>query len=135
MLLKLLKAICYLALFILAAALAAMIVLSEAGYCSSLSSASIACRPGFAQTLAELSFGILLISAFTGIPTLFALGGVIFAIRALWIRFGPAPPDGFEDASLAVRAKRYGMIALYILGGFFAIAFIGGTLSTIFSES
>ena len=132
MFLKILKAVCYLALFGLVAALLGMIVLTEAGYCSSLSSASIACKPDWAQTFAELSFGILLVSAFTGIPTLFAFGGLIFAIRALWIRFGPAPPDGLEDAPLAARLKRFGMIALYVLGGFFALAFIGGMLSAIF---
>ena len=93
MLLTIFKWICYAALALLAGSFFGMLVLSGSGDCTRLSSAAIKCSPGIAQTFAELSFGILLVSVFTGIPAFLALGGVIFAIRALWKRFGPKPPD------------------------------------------
>ncbi|MEM7426180.1 MAG: hypothetical protein AAF441_08790 [Pseudomonadota bacterium] len=132
MVFKLFRWVCYAALIIVAGAFVLMIALGSSELCSSLSTGSIRCSSPTAQTLAELSFGIVLISVFTGIPTLFALLGVVFLIRALWLRFGPELPEEDGEVSTAARIQHFGKMALYVLGGLFALAFFGGMLSAAF---
>lgn len=133
MFLSIFKWICYAALIVVAGGFLGMLVLSAGDFCSSLSTGSIKCGSETAQSLAELSFGIVLITIFTGIPGLLALGGVIFAIIALFRRFGPEPPEPEEDGTEPPsRLKYYGKIALYIFLGYIALAVVGGVLAGIF---
>ena len=76
------RLICYAAFVVVTLGMVGMLVFGHSGICPSFSTGSIRCDSAIAQQLAELTMGILLVSAFTGLPVLLALLGLFFAIRA-----------------------------------------------------
>lgn len=74
-----LRLVCYGMLALMLAFAAAMAVLLISGACVAAGPA-YACTGQTAQTLADLALSLLLLSVFTGLPLLLALGGVAFAV-------------------------------------------------------
>lgn len=123
-----------------------MLVLSHPEVCSSFSTGSISCRSEGLEELATLTMGILLVSAFTGLPVLLALFGVFFALRAaapkiaqLYRRIRPAPPASAETPDTSPQERtalqklgRVGKIVAIIIGLFFLTAVIAGIYEASF---
>jgi hypothetical protein len=77
----LLRLICYPALLIVLAGVVALIVVSMNGDCPNMSERAIRCANPRSQGLADFGMAVVLASAFTGIPLLGAMGGIVFLIR------------------------------------------------------
>ncbi len=123
------KWICYFALFLVAGAFLALGLLE--GSCSSLSTAGISCASEDAQVLAELAFGLILLTVFTGVPALFAFLGAVFLVHEIWKKIGPARPEG-EDATRPALIRHYAKSALYIFG---LLILVGIVAVIFFAES
>ena len=130
------RLICYAAFVVVTLGMVGMLVLSHPEICPSFSTGSIRCQSAFLQELAELTMGILLVSAFTGLPLLLALLGLIFAIRAAVpaierayrkIRPRPerseAPP---EQRGARQQLARMGKIIAYIMVAIIVCGVIAG---------
>jgi hypothetical protein len=79
----LLKLICYAALAFVAAGIAALVFVSQMGGCPRLDEGSVQCISPFYESLGSYGLGIVMVSAFTGLPALLAIGGLVFLIRDL----------------------------------------------------
>ena len=77
----LLRLICYPALLFVGAGIGTLIVLSVSGLCPRLDTGGVTCTTEAAKTMANFGFSVVLLTVFTGIPGLLAIGGVIFAIK------------------------------------------------------
>lgn len=78
-LMSVLRLACYGMLAVMLVLAAAMAVLLASGTCVAAGPA-FSCAGENAQTLADLALSLLLLSVFTGLPLLLALGGVAFAV-------------------------------------------------------
>lgn len=113
-----------------------MLVLSHPEICSSFSTGSISCASEGMEALAKLTMGILLASAFTGLPVLLALFGLFFAGRAAmpalvrtYRKVRPKPEGSEEPATERTAGQKLllaGKIFVYMMATFFAIAAIAG---------
>ena len=74
-LLRALKIICYVAL---GALLAGFAVLAARDICPRLDEGGIACVSPVFEVIASIAMAIVLLSVFTGLPAVLALGGLIF---------------------------------------------------------
>ena len=87
MLMGLLRVLCYLGLaFVLSGLLAWM---AAQGHCPRFDTGAIRCDGAQFHALAEWAMSVILLSAFTGVPLLLALGGLVFALidgRRWWRR-------------------------------------------------
>lgn len=136
------RIVCYAALGVVIAGVVGMLVLSHPEVCSSFSTGSISCRSEGVEELAKLTMGILLVSAFTGVPVLLALFGLFFALRAAtpaivrtYRRIRPLPVGSQEQAeerTALQKVGRAGKIMAYILGAFFLSAIIAGIYQASF---
>ena|SRR5258708_788568 len=79
----LLRLICYPALAVMLAAGAALAIVWVNGQCPPLDEVGVTCATKFSQRLADFGLSIALFSAFTGIPAIPALGGVVFLVLDL----------------------------------------------------
>ena len=77
----LLRLLCYSGLLLIIAALIAFGIVSD--HCPQMSTGSISCDTIWATDLAHFVMTVTLITAFTGIPLLLAVGGLVFLIRAV----------------------------------------------------
>ncbi len=136
------RVICYAALGIEIAGVVGMLVLSHPEVCSSFSTGSITCRSEGVEELAKLTMGILLVSAFTGVPVLLALLGLFFAVRAATPAMGRTyrkirpRPEGSEaqaeERGALQKVGRAGKVMAYILAAFFLSAVIAGIYEASF---
>lgn len=136
------KIICYAALAIVTAGIVGMLVLSNPEICSSFSTGAISCKNQGVEELAKLTMGILLVSAFTGLPVLLALIGLFFAARAARpaiartyrkIRPKAETPDAPQaPRTMVQKLGRAGKIMLYILGAFVLSAMVAGIYEASF---
>ncbi len=136
------RIICYVALGVVTLGVVGMLVLSNPEICSSFSTGSISCTSEGVEELAKLTMGILLVSAFTGVPVLLALLGLFFAIRAATpamartyrkIRPGPEGSEAqAEERSALQKVGRAGKVMAYILAAFFLSAVIAGIYEASF---
>lgn len=74
-----LRLVCYGMLALMLVLTAAMTALLASGACVAAGPA-FSCAGENAQTLSDLALSLLLLSVFTGLPLLLALGGVAFAV-------------------------------------------------------
>ena len=109
-LLIVLRVTCYAALAVVAAGIGTMIALSASGVCPVFNEGSISCNSEAATGLARFSMTVMLLTAFTGVPALLALGGLVFLVRDCARLFGRVRP-----ATLALYA-----LALIVLAGIVA---------------
>ncbi len=77
-----LRIACYLALLVLVGSMAGLVLAMSFGSCTQ-SGDSIACASSLAQVVANTASVTLLITSFTLVPLLLALGGIFFYIQAL----------------------------------------------------
>ena len=83
----LLRIACYAGLLLVAAGFAALYVAH--GDCPRLDTGAVICNTAAAQDLGNFALSVMLISFFTGVPLVLALGGLIYLfvdLRALWRR-------------------------------------------------
>ncbi len=135
-----LRFICYAALAVVTLGIAGMFVVSHPEVCSSFSTGAISCRSEGVEELATLIMGILLVSAFTGVPVLLALFGLFFLLRAaapkiaqLYRMGRPAQPaanevpdTGAPQRTALQKLGRAGKVVAIILGLFFLSAVLAG---------
>lgn len=74
----LLRVLCYLGLVFVLSGVAAWA--AAQGHCPRFDSGAVSCDSAEMQNLAEWAMSVILISVFTGVPLLLALGGLIFAM-------------------------------------------------------
>ena len=77
-LLRALKIICYVALGALLAGFAVLAFLAARDICPRLDEGGIACMSPVFDVIASIAMAIVLLSVFTVLPALLALGGLIF---------------------------------------------------------
>lgn len=92
----LLRILCYLSL---AAVVWAFVVMQMllGGDCPRIDTGAVICNTPAAQETANVALSVVLVTFFTGVPALFALGGLVFLAKDLWrlIRGrGAAAPTG-----------------------------------------
>lgn len=77
LLLGLLRLLCYLGLVFVLSGIVAWAAVQ--GHCPRFDTGAISCDSAQMQSLAEWAMSVILISVFTGLPLLLALGGLIYA--------------------------------------------------------
>ena len=77
----LLRLICYAALAVALATLAAWLFITVNGECPPLSFIGVTCKTKFSETLAGFVIMVAEITLLTVVPALLALGGLIFLVR------------------------------------------------------
>jgi len=85
-LLWLLRLACYGGLLFVVTGIASLVFVSTLGVCPELNEGNIRCDTQFYKEIADYAMVVLLLTVFTGIPGLLAIGGVVFAffdVRAL----------------------------------------------------
>ncbi len=90
----LLRLICYPALLIVLGGIVALIIVGVRGDCPTMTERSIRCASETSKGLADFGMSVVLASAFTGIPAIAAIGGLIFLFKdigRLRRRFSRAP--------------------------------------------
>ena len=83
----LLRLLCYAGLLLVATGFAALYVAH--GDCPRLDTGAVICNTAASQELGNFALSVMLISFFTGVPLVLALGGLIYLfvdLRALWRR-------------------------------------------------
>lgn len=82
------RIVCYGALAFALSGVVGMWLVNSFGGCESFNEAAIKCPASWSQGLAEWSLMVFILTIFTGVPLLLALGGVLFAIVDLvrWVR-------------------------------------------------
>ena len=81
-LLVLLKLACYAGLAVVISGIAVMVLLGYLGVCPRLDGGgAMECASPTITALAQYAMAVILVTAFTGIPGLFAIGGLIFLVR------------------------------------------------------
>ena len=76
--LRILKVVCYVALGALLAGFAILAFLGALDICPRLDEGGISCVSPAFEVIASMAMAIVLLSVFTGLPALLALGGLIF---------------------------------------------------------
>ncbi len=84
----LLRALCYLALAVMLFGVIALFAPSMLGVCQNAPGASVKCTDPAYRWFFETGFTIVMLGIFTGVPTLLALGGLVFSVVDLrnWSR-------------------------------------------------
>lgn len=80
-----LRLICYLTLAAVISSFAALVILTQTGACSSITTGGITCDTPLAKELAGLGLGIVLLTVFTGVPALLAMAGVVFLLYDIFL--------------------------------------------------
>ncbi len=146
----LLRILCYAALLIVVVGFGSVILLSVTDACSRIDTGAIVCSSESYKQIGEFGMGVMLVTAFTGLPMLLALGGVFFLLRKiyLWWRAAPAHPlaadpsgaassrdaemSSQHETAAATAKPGLGMLILkgiaVVLGALFLIGLIGGIL-------
>lgn len=82
----LLKVICYVALAVVAAGFISLVGPSMLGLCAEPVGTSIKCSDPLYRSIFEFGFTVVMLTVFTGLPGLLALGGVVFLVRDVFWR-------------------------------------------------
>lgn len=80
MLSRIIRVLCYGALGIFAASMGLIALLSLTGLCDRIDEGAVSCGSAVPQVLAQLATAYILLSVFTLVPALLALGGIAFGI-------------------------------------------------------
>src|ERR1700724_2357050 len=83
LLILLLKLVCYVALGLVLAGIAALVFVTKMGLCPRLDEGAVECVSPFAESLGNFGLGVVLVTAFTGLPGLLAIAGLVILIRDL----------------------------------------------------
>lgn len=54
------------------------------GDCPTIHTGAVICNTPEAQETANTALGVILVTVFTGVPALLALGGLVFLVKDLW---------------------------------------------------
>jgi hypothetical protein len=73
----------YASLAIVLAAAAILLLFGQTNLCPSFHEGRVACASPLYQGLGEFAMAVVLMTAFTGLPLLFALLGAVFAVKDL----------------------------------------------------
>ncbi|MBK8067415.1 MAG: hypothetical protein IPK27_07240 [Rhodanobacteraceae bacterium] len=79
----LLRVLCYASLAVVVWAFVTVQMLLG-GDCPRIDTGAVICNTPAAQETANAALGVILVTFFTGVPGLFALGGAIFLVKDLW---------------------------------------------------
>lgn len=77
------RLLCYPSLVIVVGAFAT-IQLLQGGACPTIHTGAVICNDPQSQEWANLALSVMLLTFFTGVPALLALGGLVFGIRDGW---------------------------------------------------
>jgi hypothetical protein len=77
------KILCYLALACELAAIACLALVTELGVCPRLDEGGIECVSPIYESIASFGTAVVLMTVFTGLPGLLALGGIVFLVVGL----------------------------------------------------
>lgn len=90
---RIVKFVCYVALAIVFAGVASLFVPSMLGLCSHASGGTLKCNDPMYHRIFEFGYTVVMLTVFTGIPGLLAMGGLVFLIRdVFWRRRCPKQP-------------------------------------------
>ena len=135
-----LRLICYLTLAAVISSFAALVILTQTGACSSITTGGITCGTSLAKELAGLGLGIVLLTVFTGVPALFAMAGVIFLLYDIFLwrvrrnsaKAATISPAGETGAAQANgRKPSFLMFLLKVFGLAMAAMFVFGLVAGI----
>ena len=108
----LLRLICYAVLVLVLLGFGSVVVLSLTGACPRIDTGAIVCNSDTYKQIGEFGMGVMLVSAFTGIPLMMAIAGVGFLVRKiyLWRKAGTvhplaAGPDGVKTGPASLRPQ------------------------------
>lgn len=88
---RVLRIVCYIALTVVVLAVVILLALGLSDICPRIDTGAVECSSEFAKYAAQLAMAAVLLSIFTGLPGLLAIGGVYFLVRdALRRRSGRA---------------------------------------------
>ncbi|MFI4996009.1 MAG: hypothetical protein ACHQAQ_09530 [Hyphomicrobiales bacterium] len=76
-----LKLLCYAALGLLLAGIAALVYVAKTGGCPRFDEGAVECISPFYQSLGNFGEGVVLVTAFTGLPGFLAIAGLVFLVR------------------------------------------------------
>ncbi len=76
-----LKLLCYAALALVLAGIAALVYVTKTGGCPRLDEGAVQCISPFYESLGNFGQGVVLVTAFTGLPGLLAIAGLVFLVR------------------------------------------------------
>lgn len=146
----LLRLVCYAVLLLVILGFGSVVVLSLTGACPRIDTGAIVCTSDTYKQIGSFGMGVMLVTAFTGIPALMAIAGVFFLVRKIYLwRTARAAhplaagPDDVKTGSAqshsqpseggaARQSTGIGMFILkaigVVLGVLFLIGFIGGIL-------
>ena len=82
---NILRVVCYLALAIVAAGIISLSGVFALDLCKQ-SGGTVTCSDPFYRKMYEFGFTVVLMSVFTGLPALLAIGGLVFAVRDIFWR-------------------------------------------------
>ena len=143
----LLRLICYAVLVLVLLGFGSVVVLSLTGACPRIDTGAIVCNSDTYKQIGQFGMGVMLVTAFTGIPALMAIAGVAFLIRKiyLWRTAGTAHPlaagpDGVKAGPVPSRSSEsaanrqstgIGMFILKGIGVILGVLFLIGVFSGI----
>ncbi len=88
----LLRLLCYAALVLVVLGFGSVIVLSVTDACSRLDTGAIVCASDMHKQIAEFGMGVMLVTAFTGLPAIMAIAGFFFLVVKVYRRFTAGRP-------------------------------------------
>lgn len=99
----LLRLLCYAALVLVVLGFGSVIVLSVTDACSRLDTGAIECASDMHKQIAEFGMGVMLVTAFTGLPAIMAIAGFFFLMVKIYRRFtvGRPHPLAIDPADTA----------------------------------
>lgn len=78
-LLRLVRAVCYIALAVVGTATAITIALDSFNICPNLSETGLHCKVKAVEGIGNVAFGIVMVSVFSVVPAVLAIAGLVFA--------------------------------------------------------
>ena len=79
----LVRIFCYLGLAFVLSGIAAMIIVSGLGVCPRFDEGAVSCTTSFYTGAAQYAMIVMLLTVFTGVPALLALGGAVILVMDL----------------------------------------------------
>lgn len=125
------EVVSYLALAVLILSILGMIGLHVFDFCQGGADRPV-CESPIAKDLASVFWSVLLITVFTGFPALFAIAGLIFLVRRVFLKHDPATNnDKIEPSEKSGRRDLAGLgrLVLKVFLGVMALALLFGVIS------
>lgn len=124
-----LEIVCYLALITVVAAILGLIFVSVSGVCEGFDMSVQNCSNPTYLAIGNYSYTILLMTVFTGFPGLFAIGGIVFALKRVHKR----KSERLRNEGREEEVSKFGWFLLkaylYLMGIVFVVAVIVGIIS------